>query len=257
MMAWAAGKEYVAYETMEKARADPHAYMVMEADSGGQILLTCPVSRVSATEEALAVLLADLESITWGRGIKATKSSPVDARIIYERHAVRGRIPGPMGDNAQVSDGVWLHRELEELHLQHQIEAVLAGEKGRLDLPEGWPYAEVDSLDDLRWFPRGHVLLYCGERDVTLLRAPVALVSAGMPALQQLLRDLEGMLRKPIRSTKGLPSHPKPSRVILLPMASVYPRQEAELLLFSPLEERSLRQPILDVLAGKSERELA
>jgi len=47
---WAKGnhEEYKAFGSLAEARAHPDGAMIMEADSGGQILVTCPVSKVHA-----------------------------------------------------------------------------------------------------------------------------------------------------------------------------------------------------------------
>jgi hypothetical protein len=50
--------------------------MIMEADSGGQILVTCLVSKVRAEEDVLHQLLCDLETITWGQGDSPRQVSP-------------------------------------------------------------------------------------------------------------------------------------------------------------------------------------
>jgi hypothetical protein len=48
MIGEAHGTEYKFFNNLEEARKDPEAAMIMEADSGGQILVTCPVSKVHA-----------------------------------------------------------------------------------------------------------------------------------------------------------------------------------------------------------------
>ena len=73
---WAEGHglPYEAFHSLDEARRHADAAMVMEADSGGQILVTCPVRYVAASEDVLNQLLCDLENITWGRGGLAESS---------------------------------------------------------------------------------------------------------------------------------------------------------------------------------------
>jgi hypothetical protein len=84
MVAKAHGEEYVSFKNLAEARAHPDSAMIMEADSGGQILVTCPVSKVQTAEDVLHQLLCDLESITWGRGGLSQDNIPYDASIYYE-----------------------------------------------------------------------------------------------------------------------------------------------------------------------------
>ena len=88
--------------------------MIMEADSGGQILATLPVRYLAATEAALTQLLCDLESITWGEGgLAEDGDTPCDARIYYEVMSRPGGVGGGMGGGLAV-DGLWVHDELAE-----------------------------------------------------------------------------------------------------------------------------------------------
>lgn len=136
MMAAAGGGDYQAYKSLAEARTHPDAAMIMEADSGGQILVTCPVSKVRADEDVLQQLLCDLETITWGQGGLSETSIPYDARIYYEPLPSGSGVSGGMGGGC-VLDGPWLHDELEELGLRTQIEEILAGKRRRLQSQEG------------------------------------------------------------------------------------------------------------------------
>jgi hypothetical protein len=117
MMAKADGESYQAFKSLAEARTHPEAAMIMEADSGGQILVTCPVSKVRADEDVLHQLLCDLETITWGQGGLSETSIPYDARIYYEPLPSGSGVSGGMGGGC-VLDAPWLHDELEELGLR-------------------------------------------------------------------------------------------------------------------------------------------
>lgn len=53
MLADAQGEEYKSIKDFEKAKKVENAYLIMEADYGGQILLTCPMSKVKADYKTL------------------------------------------------------------------------------------------------------------------------------------------------------------------------------------------------------------
>jgi len=135
---WAEGHDlpYEPFHSLDEARSHPEAVMILEADSGGQILATCPVRYVIASEPALNQLLCDLENITWGAGGLAEDDQPYDAQIYYEVLPVGSGVGGGMGGGLVV-DGVWVHRELEQESLREQIEAVILGRCSRLALNSG------------------------------------------------------------------------------------------------------------------------
>ena len=122
-----AGEEYVAYRSLEDARADPDAAVVFEGDHGGQVYLTCPVRHVRCDEPVLRSLLADLDRLGW--------EDPGGARMHFERRPVGADVPGGMGE-AGVVDGPWLHAQIDSPALAAQVAAVLAGERAALDLRE-------------------------------------------------------------------------------------------------------------------------
>jgi hypothetical protein len=130
------GERYEAFRSLAEARAHPDAVMIMEADSGGQILLTCPVSKVQAQEEVLNQLLCDLEMISWGPGGLSHSNVPCEAWIYYEVLPPGSGVGGGMGGGLVV-DGLWVHEELQKLGLCRQIEEVVAGLRERLGPEEG------------------------------------------------------------------------------------------------------------------------
>ena len=136
MVGTADGTGYIFFKTLEQARAHPNAALIMEADSGGQILLTCPVSRVHASEEVLHQLACDLETITWGEGGLSKDNLLCDAQILYEPMPPGSRVSGGMGGGV-VLEGPWIHEDLHDRGLSAQIEEVLFGKRNRLEAREG------------------------------------------------------------------------------------------------------------------------
>jgi len=135
MVGQAKEQPYVSFPTIEDARKHPDAALVMEADYGGQILLTCPVSKVHCTESVLKQLLHDLGNITWGDGGLAKNDAADDGNegYYFEALPVGSGVAGGMGGGV-VLDDLWIHNELEKYGLRSQIKAVIAGTQARLVL---------------------------------------------------------------------------------------------------------------------------
>jgi len=135
MMGLAHGESYDALASLSDAQKNPDSVLIMAADSGGQILLTCPVRYIVASEAVLLQLLCDLETITWGGGDLAESLEPCDAQICYEILPIGAGVAGGMGGGLVV-DGIWLHKELCDRGLKGQISAILAGQQERLKLTD-------------------------------------------------------------------------------------------------------------------------
>lgn len=193
MVATSEGRSYLSYRTLLEALADRNATMVFEADSGGQILLTCPVRHVHASDGVLTQLLTDLEMIAWGPGIDPDENTPFDAEIFFEHLPVGSGVGGGMG-GGQVEERVWLHDELEELGLHPQIEAILAGKSERLNLPPKFPEVEFASLAELRPFPMARVLLCSSMRHHLLVDCLARDVRVDEGRLLGLIRQLDAVL---------------------------------------------------------------
>ena len=116
MMADAAGVEFRHCKTLSEARTISDAVAIMEGDYGGQIYFTCPVRHISCDADTLARLLTDLDALGW--------NDPEGAGLYFEVASLAAGIAGGMGGGA-VSDGVWLHPELERHRAS--VEAVVAG----------------------------------------------------------------------------------------------------------------------------------
>jgi hypothetical protein len=192
MMAEADEKNYVNYRTIEEARCDPNAALVMEADSGGQILLTCPVRHVRATDAALRQLLVDLECISWGTGFDPQCREPFDAEMFFEPAPVGAGVAGGMGGGAVV-DGAWLHPELEHLLLRPQVEEILNGLRERLDLRPEFPHCALESLEEAKRYASGRMTVVSASDGRPLLDCRAELVRVNSDAIIRLGRELDAV----------------------------------------------------------------
>lgn len=100
------GHKFDPIDTFEKAKLDPEAVAVFEADWGGQILMTVRMSHVKCNERALDLLLADLGVLAWGCNDGQGEG------LYYERISIGGGVGGGMGGGCVV-DGVWVHSDFE------------------------------------------------------------------------------------------------------------------------------------------------
>jgi hypothetical protein len=125
LMAEATGDAYLAFESLEEARADPHGAVILEGDDGGQIYTVAPAGVVSCAEDALDELLCDLDTICWPH------NDWDSARVVFERRAVGAPVAGGMGGGI-VTRQAWIHPALVQLELGQEIRDVLSGELDRL-----------------------------------------------------------------------------------------------------------------------------
>ncbi len=121
MVAVAQGSKYVAYRSLNEARADADGVVVFEGDYGGQIYLVARASTVSCSEEVLQQLLSDLDVHAW--------SEPNGARLYYESLPVGATVAGGMGGGVVTTD-VWVHERLRKF--ETAARAVLCGQRDRL-----------------------------------------------------------------------------------------------------------------------------
>jgi hypothetical protein len=120
LVADAYGSDYEAFESLEDAMKDSNAVAVFEGDYGGQIYAVVPIAEIACSEEALERLLVDLDGFSW--------DDPDGRRIYYERRPVGTGIAGGMGGAVSTGE-VWLHPDLEKLHLRPGVLAVLNGRR--------------------------------------------------------------------------------------------------------------------------------
>ena len=124
------------FDGLEAARRLADAWITMDADWGGQVLLTCPVAQVQCDDATLHQLHCDLISISWGSGAlddgRVAREYGSEGEKIYVFTAPPGHgIPGGMGGGANLP-GPWVHKEFVDKGLEHAVRAVLSGSANRL-----------------------------------------------------------------------------------------------------------------------------
>lgn len=117
------GSKYSAMKTLDDAKKESNAYVIMDGDDGGQIYLVCPVERVNCTYEALNILLHDLDALAW--------NDESMAGLYYEVHEPGEVISGGMGGGRAETE-LWIHERLD--HLKAKIKSVIEGTSKRLEL---------------------------------------------------------------------------------------------------------------------------
>lgn len=98
------GYQYVAYRTMDEARTDDDAIVILQGDDGGQIYLTCPLNKVRCSQDCLSRLLREMGYFSWGAG----------EEMFFERVRPDRFVSGGMG-GGRVENDVWIHREFRNL----------------------------------------------------------------------------------------------------------------------------------------------
>ncbi len=172
-----AASKYRPLASLQEAQGVEHGVMTMVADYGGQVLLSVPAKQVRAHATTLQRLLSDLESITFGSGFNAADSGEIDSANMYFQIAPPGTgLWGGCGGGL-VTDGLWLHDELDhELDLRGQIAGILGGLQHRLELPHQFPNQPILSLAQAKMYPRSQVMLRSGREIRDHLTCPAALI---------------------------------------------------------------------------------
>lgn len=189
---WALGHDlpYVPLPDLETARKHPDAVMIMEADSGGQILATLPVRYLTASQAALTQLLCDLECITWGEGgLAEVGDTPWDARIYYEVMALPSEVGGGIGGGLAV-DGIWVHDELAERGLIGPIEDVLRGKSPRLPFSKVETIQKFSSITEVKKVPGARLLFNAHLRTSRIFSCDVDRIMCGHEQIAWLCCDL-------------------------------------------------------------------
>jgi len=125
--------------SIDQARQFADAVMIIEADSGGQVLATCPAKYIRADQKALEILMYDLENFTWGtKGLAKIPPPASEAFLRFERLPVGTEI-GLGASGGRIVDGLWLHPEFREgrwksEHIFEQVENILGGRQPRIEL---------------------------------------------------------------------------------------------------------------------------
>ena len=145
ILAQQSGLKYRPLRSLAEAQQVPDGRVIFEGDSGGQVYLTCPASMVKCSQEVLHRLLSDIDARCWG----CNKGD--GAGVYFERMPVGDEVPGGM-DGGIVTDGLWLHRQIESPDLRTQIAEILAGNRERLK------YRPLRSLAEAQEVPDGRVI---------------------------------------------------------------------------------------------------
>lgn len=123
-MAEVRGTPYIAYHSLEQARADPDATVVLSGDHGVIVYLTVPVRLLGCDVATLRTLVSDLDVVTWMSGDLTI------ATVALERHPVGAVIDG----GGTVVEGVWVHPTVLAAELRGQAVDVVLGRRARVDV---------------------------------------------------------------------------------------------------------------------------
>jgi hypothetical protein len=178
MIADSANAVYRAYPSLDQARADPNAAVVLEGDDGGQIYAVFPAGRVDISAASLQQLLRDLDAIAW-------PGQPDMARVVYERLPVGSGVAGGMGGGLVATDG-WIHPEFVRLGLESDIRRVIHGQQGRITRQQ------AREVRKPRWL--GHLGIKTTVAFVACVALGLALLFLGLYTSQPLLRGIGTLL---------------------------------------------------------------
>jgi hypothetical protein len=126
-MAEVHGVPYIAYHSLEQARAEPDSAVVLSGDYGGTVYLTVPVRLLGCDLATLRTLVSDLDVVTWMSGDLTI------ATVALERHPVGAVIDGGDGGGTVV-EGVWVHPTVLAAELRGQAVDVVLGRRARVDV---------------------------------------------------------------------------------------------------------------------------
>jgi hypothetical protein len=130
ILAEASGAEYRPLRSLAEAQQVPDGRVILDGDWGGQVYLSCPASMVRCSQEVLHRLLLDIDARCWAC------NEGGGAGVYFERKPVGAEVSGGMGGGI-VTDGLWLHEEVEGFGIRAQIEEILAGHHERLECLRG------------------------------------------------------------------------------------------------------------------------
>jgi hypothetical protein len=110
--------------SLEEAAHFPDSYAVFGADSGGQVMATCPLPLLRCDEATVKRLADDLGVLLWNDDTGG---------VSYERYTPPAIVGGGMG-GGQITGELWIHPTVVRLGLAPEIEAVIAGTRTRLPM---------------------------------------------------------------------------------------------------------------------------
>ena len=120
------GEAYFAYRTLQEARQAEDGAVILTGDYGGTVFLTAPARLVRCSEEALGVLVSDLDAVTWMSG------DPTIATVTYECRPVGSGVSGGDGGGMVIED-VWVHPDRLPAQVGTQAKEVVQGQRQRID----------------------------------------------------------------------------------------------------------------------------
>jgi hypothetical protein len=123
----AAGTPYRALTSLADAQAFEDGAVILEGDLGGQVYAVFPAREVRCSEDALRLLLADLDARARAHPV------PGDADVYFERHPLGAAIAGG-GGGGVVLPGGWVNDEFVQAGLDGDILDVVSGRRRRLGL---------------------------------------------------------------------------------------------------------------------------
>ena len=103
LLAQASGRVLIRYGSLDAARSDPDAAVVLSGDDGGTVLLTAPLRLVRCDPAALRPLAVELDRELW--------DDADGVEVSFLRVPVGGSVAGGMGGGVVV-DGVWVHARI-------------------------------------------------------------------------------------------------------------------------------------------------
>jgi len=181
------------YNTLAEARQHEGSWLVMEPDDFEMAFLGCSLDIVGASESSLRQLWLDCFNIDVLDGFdpSSLETEYSDKMCIsYMNHHYPEEVRAqhrlhPFG----------LDRDLEDLMLRDQIEAILKGTQPRLELPARFPHDDPTSIQDIKNFPKGRVQFWSGPSAMRLIDAAVQIVNAPDEVLKQLMADIDARWR--------------------------------------------------------------
>ena len=119
------GAPFQPLRSLEEAKGASDGVVILQGDDGGQIYLVCHASQVRCSEDALRVLLRELDEIAWPGNYENSRD------VFFERMALGTGVAGGMG-GGRVTSEPWIHGEFIQRNLRDPILAVLRGDRSSL-----------------------------------------------------------------------------------------------------------------------------
>jgi hypothetical protein len=115
------GANYKSFATLEEAKSEPNAALILEGDYGGTIYMTCPVSAIRCGEPVLRKLLELIDSVYW--------DDMEGAGVYFEPRKTTEGIWGGMGGGV-VASSIWIHPKIVAHGLEYTIRTAILNSDG-------------------------------------------------------------------------------------------------------------------------------